>query len=278
MQTRTRANAGLFLAIAVVLVFGCSRQPEHDIHVYLEDAKGLNVSSPVRWRGVQVGQVSAISIEQGQARLDVNLDDHYDDTLRTGLKARASRGFLGRGAPVLELYGGSDSNMPILPRGAAVLEAGVIETFSYRDVMVAIIILVVILLVCVLLKGVKKLIGLVLAVIFLAASGWFFKQQWDKYHQDFLSPELEARITEKAQEILSTPEAQAVWESVRADVADALAKAQEHGSAAADEAKASLRKALDEKVQELKDRGQNAAAADLLKLKEQVDGIIEDQQ
>jgi len=265
--------------IALLLCFsilsGCGDRKESDFHVFLRDANGLTTDSEARWRGVAVGHVTRVDLEQGQVRVDVELYPQYRSRLRQDVKARASRGFLGQGRPALELFGGSNPDAPPLPQGATVREAGVIETFPYKSAAVAGGVVVLVILVALLLKGIRKLIALLLAIALLAAAAWFFATQWGKYHQEFVSPDLEARITAKAHEILGSPEAQAAWESIRGDLADALEKAKEHGSVAAQKAKEKLNAALDAKVEELKEKGKDASVEDILKLKQQLDGILE---
>jgi len=262
------------LLISISFLCGCGRKQPDDFHVYLKDAKGLTVQSPVQWRGVQVGYVSSISVEDGRVRVNVALNPDCRGQLRTGAKAKASRGFLGRGVPVLELFGGRDSAMPALPAGSEVPEAGLVETFSHKQIAVAAVVLVILAILFLLLKGIKKVIVFLVALAFLVFSIWFFRLKWQKYDTEILGPEIEAKLTEQANKILGSPEAQAVWESMRDDLTSVLEQAKKRGGTATDAAREKLGELLREKAAELKDQGKDAASDEVMRLKEQIEVLL----
>lgn len=264
----------MVLALSLAIISGCGRKQKDDFHIFLKDAQGLTAESKVRWRGLDVGKVASVSVEGDQVRIDVALDPQYRGQLRGGVKAKPSTGFLGRGETVLELYGGSDPNMPILPPGTEISEAGFYETLSLTQILVAAGIFVFLLLLLLVLKGIKKLIAFAVALVFLLGSLCFLKLQWDKHHEDMIGAETEARLSELAHKILQSPEAIAVWESMRGDIADAMAEAKTHGARAVEKAKEKVGAAFQQKTDELKQKGEDAVAEQILKLKTQAENLL----
>lgn len=262
------------LVLSLTIILGCGRKQKDDFHIFLEDAKGLTVESEVRWRGMDVGKVRAVSAEDDRVRIDVVLDPQYRDQLHEGVKAKPSTGFLRQGSVVLELYGGSDQEAPILPQGSEIPEAGFYETMSYTHLLIVGGIFVFLLLLLLVAKGVKKLIAFVVALVFLIGSLWFLKLQWDKHHEDLIGAETEVMLGELAHSILQSPEAIAVWESMRGDIAEALAEAKTHGSDAIERAKEKVGASLQQKTDELKQKGEDAAAEQISKLKTQAEHLL----
>jgi len=264
---------GLTIVAGLLILAGCGGK-KSDFHVKLSDAGGLEEDSPVRWRGLEVGKVTSVQMADGAVRADVVLSKEYRGKLREGLKARVSKGFLGKGTPTLQLYGGGNPELPPLTRGTEIPEAGALAGFSKTHAIVVGVVFVALLLFCLVLKGIKKLVAFAVALAFLAFSGWFLKLQFDRHRSELLSPELEAKITEQAEQILGSPEAQAAWQTIQADIANALEELKKQTGAAKEAGAKRIQEKLRQKVEELKGKGATAAADDLLKLKEQVEKVL----
>jgi phospholipid/cholesterol/gamma-HCH transport system substrate-binding protein len=91
---------GLFVVVGVVLglaalVFLGARSMQKDVVTYLsffdESVQGLDVGSPVKFRGVVVGNVAAIKVAPDRRRVEVVLDLGVEDLKEMGLSEGAGK-------------------------------------------------------------------------------------------------------------------------------------------------------------------------------------------
>jgi len=96
-SAKTHLKLGLFaiLAIAavIVLAFGLGvqvmRQETSKYHSYFDESvQGLEIGSPVKYRGVSIGTVSAITIAPDRRHVDVELSLEQTEASKLGLEHR----------------------------------------------------------------------------------------------------------------------------------------------------------------------------------------------
>lgn len=274
MNLRKYVAAGFVLAAWACILTGCQPGDTEDFHVYLKDAKGLTQGDVVRWRGVRVGEVSSVDMEQGRVCVRAKLSPDYQGKIRSGVKAKPYRKFMGIEDSSLELFGGHDSSMPVLPAGSEVPEAGIVDRVPRKYIAIAAGVFVLVALFALLLKGIVRVLLVLFALGLVGFSIFFFSLQWKKYGTDVVGPETEARIAEIANEVLQSPEAQAAWEGMQTDMADAFSEARKQGGKVSDAAKERLAEVLEKKIAELTAGGQQNAAEEIAKLRKQAEGIL----
>ena len=80
---KSYARLGLFLVIAIVVVVATallfiqrmrSRQVMELVTYTQENVSGLDISSPVRYRGVSVGRVSNLQVEPGGRTIEIDFE------------------------------------------------------------------------------------------------------------------------------------------------------------------------------------------------------------
>ena len=225
----------ILMTVAMLIPGGCKRGGEEpDFRVEVRDAKGVAPGSPVKWQGIEIGTVKAAELSEGGVALSVELNPEYEGKLRSDARARPSRGFGARSQPALEIYGGVDSAVPLLPAGALVPEAGmadVVASISPTTWIVLGGILVALLLIGKIAKGVVKILAFAAALIFLVCSLWVVKDQFQKHRTELLGPELEARLQELAEDTIKSPEAITAWEAIQAEVSTLGLAAKDKGGA-----------------------------------------------
>jgi hypothetical protein len=274
----------VLLAVISVLA-GCGKA-KPDFFVLAENANGVAAQSKVMWRGVEVGKVTEVSPDAGKIRLDAVLLKEYRGQLRTGIKAKPMKNLTGQGVPVLNLFGGSDTAAPVLPKGSQIPEATFFETLQYTNFWdwfsaagggkwSVIIILVVVLLAGIawkVLKGLSRLLILVAAIALVAGSFWVIRQQWDKYKSSMVSPEVQQQVDEMLNFSLQSPEAKEAWQSIKTDINDILDTAKKQGVAATGSIRASIDATISQKAADLRKRGKEAAAAEIEQIKDTITG------
>lgn len=278
-----KKTLGLVLPLIAVLAFsgsGCGKA-KPDLVVLVDNANGVEAKSKVTWRGVEVGEVTAILPESGKIRMDVKLAPDHQGQIRLGATAKAMRNMPGQQAPTLVLFGGTDLNAPLLPEGSQIPEASLLETLQYvnfwdwlivtgygKPTTIGVgVLLVVVFIAWKILKGISKLMVLGLAVLLVVGSFWVFRMQWDKHKASLVSPELQQQIDTYLHFDLTSPAAREAWNSIRTDFGDILAQAKERGGAAIDAAKAKAESELAKKADELRTQGNETAAQELEKMK-----------
>lgn len=264
---------------------GCGKA-KPDFFVLAENANGVAVQSKVMWRGVEVGKVTAVSPDAGKIKLDVVLLKEYRGQLRTGIKAKPMKNLTGQGVPVLNLFGGSDPAAPVLPKGSQIPEATFFETLQYTNFWEwfsaagggkwpVIIILVVILLTGIawkVLKGLSRLITLVVAIALVAGSCWVIRYQWDKYKSSMVSPEMQQQVDEMLNFNLQSPEAKEAWQSIKTDVSEILNTAKKQGASATGSVRAAIDVKISQKAADLRKQGKEAAATEIERIKDTITG------
>ena len=269
----------LCVVSALLILVGCAeRVPPAYLHTVVRDAEGLLPGSPVMWRGVEVGTVEAMEIEGDGVRVSINLLPEYQAVIREGARAKVMRGALTRDRPSLQIYGGTSQDRPVLQAGSTIPEATFVDT--YRDhflfkhkewVLVAAILLFVIFFV---LSGIKRLIVLGLAVLAVVFSFHVLRMQWERYRDDMLTPEIEARIDDWANQTIRSPQAVEYWTQLRGDMGEILDQAKERGSEASDWARDRISDALQSKADEARARGEEMAADELIRLREGLQSML----
>ena len=260
----------LVLGLASVMV-GCRREaavqaPPHDFHVLVQDAQGVGAGSAVQWRGLDVGRVDSVRMEQGGVRIDVRLHPDYQGVLREGVRARPVKGFLGRGAVALELYGGDDTRKATLRQGSVIPEASLADGISPAQMKLVAIFLIGALLVLSVLHIMKRMLAFALALALVVFSGWFFYRQWDQHGEQFQAASMEMEWSEMARTLLTEDAAQQAWLAVQTDLAEALREVGGHGRERVAAATAEVRAELEAKAVSLAEEGKKRASQEIRRL------------
>ena len=118
-------------------------------------------------------------------------------------------------------------------------------------------------LVSLVLKGIVKLISLVVVVVLALGAFWFVRDAWS--HRAELLPREWNALADKS---LQSPKAQAAWQSVQSELSHLSAEARARLSAGTDDARKSLSAMLESKATEMRKAGSKAEAEELLRLRE----------
>ncbi len=114
-----------------------------------------------------------------------------------------------------------------------------------------------------LLRGLLKVLSLVLVIVLLAGAFWFLRDTWE--HRAELLPR---EWTALAERTLDSPKAQAAWQSVQAELGHLSASARERLAAGTDTARRSVQAKLEAKARELRKDGSSAEADQIAHLAE----------
>ena len=119
------------------------------------------------------------------------------------------------------------------------------------------------------LKGVQKVITLLIALAVVLGGVWFVQDAW-LGRDAILPPDLSAELDGIAERALANPDARAAWESVQAEWDHLSKEAKARLAAGGDEARASVGKRLETKASELRKQGKRAAAEELTRMRGKV--------
>ena len=114
-----------------------------------------------------------------------------------------------------------------------------------------------------LLRGLLKVISLVLVLALIAGAFWFLRDTW-KHRAELLPREWAAL----AEHTLDSPKAQAAWQSVQSELAHLSASARERLAAGTDGARRNVQAKLESKARELRKEGSSAEADQIAHLAE----------
>ena len=114
-----------------------------------------------------------------------------------------------------------------------------------------------------LLRGLLKVITLVLVLVLAAGAFWFFRDTW-KHRAELLPQEW----TALADRTLDSPKAREAWQSVQTELSHLSATAREHLAAGTDAARRNVRAKLEAKARELRKAGSSAEADQIAHLAE----------
>ena len=114
-----------------------------------------------------------------------------------------------------------------------------------------------------LLRGLLKVLSLVLVIVLLAGAFWFLRDTWQ--HRAELLPH---EWTALAERTLDSPKARDAWQSVQAELAHLSASARERLAAGTDSARRNVQVKLEEKARELRKEGSSAEADQIAHLAE----------
>ena len=114
-----------------------------------------------------------------------------------------------------------------------------------------------------LLRGLLKVITLVLVLVLAAGAFWFFRDTW-KHRAELLPQEW----TALADRTLDSPKAREAWQSVQTELSHLSATAREHLAAGTDAARRNVQAKLEAKARELRKAGSSAEADQIAHLAE----------
>ncbi len=114
-----------------------------------------------------------------------------------------------------------------------------------------------------LLRGLLKVISLVMVLLLLAGAFWFLRDTWE--HRAELLPR---EWTSLAEHTLDSPKAKAAWQSIEGELAHLSASARERLAAGTDSARRSVQAKLEAKSRELRKEGSTLEADQISRLAE----------
>ena len=261
--------------LALLMGSGC-RGRGSDLLVSVQDARGLATESKVLWKGTEVGQVKAVRPEAGRLMIEVELWPSYRGALRQGAIAKPMNGVFTRFVPVLEIYGGDDPGAAPLAHGAVLPEATNVQTFRHGPYLKWVGVAGILLLIGLLLRGVKRFLLLLLALVFLTGGLWVMRQQWLRHKSELLGPQTEARLEELANNTIKSPEAADAWRIMRSDINALVVEARTRSYQAATSAWAQVDMSLKRRIDDLESQGQVEAAEELSTLHQRLADLIPD--
>ncbi|MCA1927603.1 MAG: MlaD family protein, partial [Calditerrivibrio sp.] len=113
MRLGLEAKVGFFVIISLVILgymttkvgdFSFGKEKGYMIKALLNNASGLNVDAPVKYKGVDVGKVKKIYLENGKVAVEIVVDEKYKIPKNVSISVR-SAGFLGEKFAELEDLG-----------------------------------------------------------------------------------------------------------------------------------------------------------------------------
>jgi hypothetical protein len=117
-----------------------------------------------------------------------------------------------------------------------------------------------------LLRGIQKVVTLVLVVVLLVGAFWFLRDAW-RNKEKFLSPALSAQLDSLADKTLRSPQAIAAWEAAKKKFAEMARSVRP----ATDEARQNaIAEELTTRAAALRRDGHKTAADELLRMREQM--------
>jgi hypothetical protein len=119
------------------------------------------------------------------------------------------------------------------------------------------------------LKGVQKVITLLIALLVVLRGIWFIQDAW-MVREEILPPELAAELNGVAARALETPDARAAWRNIQGEWTHWTGEAKARLAAGGDDARASIARRLDAKASELRRQGRKSAADELARMREKV--------
>ena len=120
-----------------------------------------------------------------------------------------------------------------------------------------------------LLKGVQKVITLLIAAAIVLGGFWLMQDAW-KERAQLLPPELAKELDSLADKALENKEAVAAWEALQKEWAHWSGEAKARLAAGGDPARETIAKRIDAKAAELRRQGKKAAAEELSRLRQKV--------
>ena len=114
-----------------------------------------------------------------------------------------------------------------------------------------------------LVRGLLKVISLVLVIVLIAGAFWFLRDTWQ--HRTELLPREWIVLAGRT---LDSPKAQAAWQSVQAELGHLSASARERLAAGTDNARRNVQAKLEAKARELRKEGSSTEADQIAHLAE----------
>ena len=119
------------------------------------------------------------------------------------------------------------------------------------------------------LKGMQKVITLLMAAALILGAVWFVQDKW-KDRQDVLPPDLAVELNALAERTLKSAESRAAWEDLQSGWLRLHGNARARLAGGGDPARAAVAKGLDAKAAELRRNGKKAASEELTRLRTKV--------
>ena len=119
-----------------------------------------------------------------------------------------------------------------------------------------------------LLRGLQKLASLACAVALIVGVCWFLADAW-RNKEKFLSPSVSAQLDSLADKTLRSPQAQAAWESAKAQFSK-LTSGSKNEPLSNEDRETAIAEDLTARASALRKEGHAAAAEELLRMRDQV--------
>lgn len=120
-----------------------------------------------------------------------------------------------------------------------------------------------------LLKGLQKVITLLIAVAIVLGGYWLAQDTW-MTREDSLPPYLAQELETLATSALENPDAKAAWSALQKDWEHWTGEAKARLASGGEAAREAIAKRIDTKITELRKQGKKAAAEELSRLRHQV--------
>jgi hypothetical protein len=120
-----------------------------------------------------------------------------------------------------------------------------------------------------LLRGVQKIITLLIAAALLAGGGWFIQDAWPRY-RGVLPAELSEELENLANRALQSPQAKAAWAGIQREWSQLKDEPRAKLATGGEGARKAVAARLDAKIAELRREGNKPAADELARLRDKV--------
>jgi hypothetical protein len=137
------------------------------------------------------------------------------------------------------------------------------------QVLICAIAAVVLLLLALLLRGLQKIVMLLVAIALVAGTGWLIRDALAERGK-ILPPELALEIEGLANRVLESPAAKSAWAAIESELPRVTGDLRDRLLAGGDQARKAIANRLDAKAVELRAAGRREAAEELMRLKAKI--------
>jgi hypothetical protein len=129
---------------------------------------------------------------------------------------------------------------------------------------------VALLVISLLLRGLQKVVSVALAIALVLGAVWFIRDAW-RHKDKFLSPSVAAQLDTMADKTLSSPQAQAAWESIKSQFSRLSGTADRSASTVTEaQRREALANELTARATALRREGSKIAAEELLRFRDKL--------
>ncbi len=280
LKQRTLNILWVILPLLMIMTVSCDREKEREYHAMLSNSAELHPQALVYWNDSEVGRVIDITSTSTDTLVGFTLKPNSATSLRHGASVGVIKSPMSNYESALKIYGGNNQQLPLLPEGATLPEVTIQKNISEflmgNHARLATIALGTLLLILLIFWLMKKVVYACLSLALIAACGWGIYTQWQKYSSPDHPAIFEFQLDTISPQSLDSEFGENCWANMKNELKDIYVEAKEQGGQPLQEAKQKARQLLQDQVEKLKNKGYEADADELLKLREPILNMLND--